>query len=89
MTLNITPLCSFSCVQLFVTPWTLACQVLCPWNSPGKNTGVGCHSFFQMEPGSPSLQADSLLSEPAGKPSLFLCIAYLRCLFKFFPHLSF
>ena len=21
--------------------------LLCPWNSPGKNTGVGCHSFFQ------------------------------------------
>ena len=20
---------------------------LCPWNSPGKNAGVGCHSFFQ------------------------------------------
>ena len=19
----------------------------CPWNSPGKNTGVGCHSLFQ------------------------------------------
>ena len=22
-------------------------QVLCPWSSPGKNTGVGCHSFLQ------------------------------------------
>ena len=21
--------------------------LLCPWNSPGKNTGVGCHSFLQ------------------------------------------
>ena len=20
---------------------------LCPWDFPGKNTGVGCHSFFQ------------------------------------------
>ena len=20
---------------------------LCPWNSPGKNTGVDCHSFLQ------------------------------------------
>ena len=20
---------------------------LCPWNSPGKNTGVGCHSLLQ------------------------------------------
>ena len=21
--------------------------LLCPWNSPGKNTGVGCHSLLQ------------------------------------------
>ena len=20
-------------------------RLLCPWDSPGKNTGVGCHSF--------------------------------------------
>ena len=22
-------------------------RLLCPWGSPGKNTGVGCHSFLQ------------------------------------------
>ena len=22
-------------------------SVVCPWNSPGKNTGVDCHSFLQ------------------------------------------
>ena len=22
-------------------------RLLCPWNSSGKNTGVGCHSFLQ------------------------------------------
>ena len=22
-------------------------RILCPWNSPGKNTGVGCHSVLQ------------------------------------------
>ena len=22
-------------------------RLLCPWNTPGKNTGVGCHSLFQ------------------------------------------
>ena len=33
---------------IFVTPWTVTCQDLfCPWNSPGKNTGVGCHSLLQ------------------------------------------
>ena len=37
----------FSRVQLFATPWTIAHQLLCPWNSPGKNTGVGSHSLLQ------------------------------------------
>ena len=23
------------------------CRLLCPWNSPGKNTGVACHSLLQ------------------------------------------
>ena len=22
-------------------------RILCPWNFPGKNTGVGCHFLFQ------------------------------------------
>ena len=22
-------------------------RLLCPWKSPGKNTGVGCHSLLQ------------------------------------------
>ena len=22
-------------------------RLLCPWDSPGKNTGVGCHALFQ------------------------------------------
>ena len=44
-------------------------------DSPGKNTGVGCHALLLgvllnpgIEPRSPALQADSLLSEPPGKP---------------------
>ena len=37
-----------ACVlRLFVTPWTIACQGLCPRNSSGKNTGMGSHSLFQ------------------------------------------
>ena len=46
-----------------------------PWNSPGKNTGVGSHSLLQgIEPGSPALQADSLLSEPPEKPINWSCL---------------
>ena len=44
-----------------VTPWTVACQAPCPWDSPGKNAGVGCHALLQgpfpiqgLNPGVPS-----------------------------------
>ena len=36
----------FSQVCLYVTPWAPA-RLLCPWDSPGKDTGVGCHAFCQ------------------------------------------
>ena len=26
---------------------TLCDPVVCPWNSPGKNTGMGCHFLLQ------------------------------------------
>ena len=32
---------------ILVTPWTLARRLLCPWKSPGKNTGVSSHSLLQ------------------------------------------
>ena len=50
-------------------------RLLCPWDSPGKNTGVGCHAFLQgifliqgseTWSGSPALQADSLPFESLG-----------------------
>ena len=66
---------SLSWVQLFVTTWTVAYQAppsmgffrqeYCsglPFPSPGDLPNPG------IEPGSPTLQADALLSEPPGKP---------------------
>ena len=48
-------------------------------DSPGKNFGLGCHTFFQgnlpnpgVKPRSPTLQVDSLSTEPAGKPKKIL-----------------
>ena len=35
----------FSHGRLFATPWTVAHQALCAWDSPGKNTGVGCMPY--------------------------------------------
>ena len=37
----------FSRVQLFVTLWTILARLLCPWDSPGKSTGVSCHFLLQ------------------------------------------
>ena len=34
-------------VRFFVTPWTVAHRLLCPWGSPDKNTGADCHSLLQ------------------------------------------
>ena len=53
-------------------------KLLCPWDSPGKNTGVGCYALLQgifptqgIEPESPvvpALQADSSLLSHQGSP---------------------
>ena len=63
-------------VQLFATPWTVAYQVPpsmgfsrqeywsgLPFPSPGDLPDPG------IEPGSPTLEADALTSEPQGRPS--------------------
>ena len=34
-------------VQFFATPWIVACQIPCPWDSSGKNTRVGCYFLLQ------------------------------------------
>ena len=65
---------SLGCVQLFVTPWTVAHQAPLsigfsrqeywsglPFPSPGGLPNPG------IEPRSPALQADALTSEPPGK----------------------
>ena len=62
-------------VQLFATPWTVAYQASpcmgfsrqrnwsgLPFPSPGDLPDPG------IEPGSPTLQADALPSDPPGKP---------------------
>ena len=37
----------FSRVRLCATPETAVHQAPRPWDSPGKNTGVGCHFLLQ------------------------------------------
>ena len=69
-------------------------RLLRPWDSPGKNTGVGCQLLLQeifptqgIEPRSPALQAVALTSEPPGKHRLIqntsllfsLAVSLLTC----------
>ena len=42
-------------------------RLLCPWNSPGKNTGVGCHYLLQRVFLTQRLKPIPWLSEPPGK----------------------
>ena len=50
------------------------CTRQTPWDFPGKNTAVGCHSLLQgssrlrIEPASPALAGIFFTTEPPGKP---------------------
>ena len=64
-------------------------RLLSPWDCPGKNTGVGCHTLLQgdlhdlgIAAKSPSLQAGSLPSELPGKPQDILSKHYIRRIIK-------
>ena len=65
----------FSRVWFFATPWTVACQTALSVGFSRQEywSGVSCSPPGGLpdpgiEPGSPTLQVDSLLSEPPGKP---------------------
>ena len=59
-------------------------KLFCPWESPGKNTGVGCHALLQgifpTQGSNPCLlhllhwQAGALPLTPPGQPSLSLLL---------------
>ena len=57
-------------------------RLLCPWDSPGKSTRVGCHALLQgifpvwelnlHLPACPEMQVDSLPTQPPGNPDISL-----------------
>ena len=57
----VTQLCLTLCHPMDCSP-----RLLCPWNSTGKNSGVGCHSLLQGFPDS-SVGKESACN--AGDPS--------------------
>ena len=76
----------FSVVSDSVWPHRLQpSRLLCPWDAPGKNTGVGCHFLLQgilPDPGlelmPPALQADSLPVSHLGSPKYLLQLLEIR-----------
>ena len=57
------------------TLWIAPSRLLCPWDPPGKNTGVGCHALLQglfltqgLNPCLLHCRRIFLPSEPPGKP---------------------
>ena len=59
---------------------------VCSWDSPGKNTGLGCHSLFQgifptqgPNPGLPHCR-QALPSELPGKPLVIIQCYFILCL---------
>ena len=77
-----THVCVLRHVRLFATTWTT--RLLCPWNSSGKNTGMGCHfllqRIFPTQRSNPCLlcllhwQAGSLPLVPPAKPKLLFIV---------------
>ena len=58
----------------FETPWTVGCQLFCPWDPPSKDTRLGCHfplqGIFLTQGLNPNLlhwQVDSLPLNHLGK----------------------
>ena len=70
---------SHSVMSDSATPWTITCQAPLSLGFSRQDTGMGCHSLLQgifltqgLNP--PALQADSLRSEPPGRPAVFTCL---------------
>ena len=55
----------FSCVRLCETPWMQPTRLPHPWDSPGKNTGVGCHFLLQCM----KLKSESEVTQSCLTPS--------------------
>ena len=82
----------FSCVQLLVTPWTVALQALLSVGFSRQEywSGLPCPPprdllDLRIKPASPTLQVDSSPVDPLGKPIYIQCIyVYTICRFPYF-----
>ena len=89
----------FSRAQLCATLWTVACKTPCPWDSPDKLTGVGCHfllqRIFPIQGSNPNLlhllhwRVGSLPLVPPGKPVMLIRFPPSPFLFHSYSGLTF
>ena len=89
-------LSGFSHVRFFATLWTT--RLLCPGDSPGKNTGVDYHFLLQgicltqgLNLNSSHLYCRQILypTEPQWKPSIIsssICVCVIKRLLNFLSH---
>ena len=79
-------LCAQPCPTLCDPTDCSSTSLLCLWDFPGKNTGVGCpfplHRDLPdpgIKPASPALAGGFFIPEPPGKPTipLYTCISHL------------
>ena len=75
--------CLIAVVSDSASRWTVVCRLLCSWDFPAKNTGVGCHfllqGIFLTQGSNPHLllwQADSLLLNDQGSWQCLLTPPY-------------
>ena len=87
-------------IQLSAPPWTVSTRLLCPWNFPAKNTGVGCHfllqGIFLIQVSNVHLlhllhwQVDSLPLSPLGSTYLLtvggICWSIINSIFVMFEN---
>ena len=80
---------SLSCIRFFVTQELQPARLLCPWDFPGKNTGLSCrflfHGIFPSQGSSLHLlpwQEDSLLLDH--KSSVSITFLQINAFYPYF-----
>ena len=63
-------------------------RLFCPWDLPGKSTGVGCHCLLRVEAWAPNYGFTRLALDclPQG-PCVFTALSFLAFLFIMLPNL--
>ena len=84
-----------SCPTLYDPMDCYPASLFCPWDSLGRNTGVGCHAFLQGNLSDPRIephllgvnlhwQVGSLPLAPPGCVCIYIYICIYICTYRYF-----